>query len=129
MSKSPTAKTEALAAVLKAMSNPHRLRMLVRLAGMCSGGADCCEGDAADRCVGEVAKGLGVSPSTISHHLKELRSAGLITMERRGQTIECAVNAEALREVQAFFSALLPGRAAGSKRRALRPSRKGKGKR
>ena len=129
MSKSPTVEPETVAAVLKAMSHPHRLRMLVRLAGMCSAGGACCEGNARGRCVGKVARGLGVSPSTVSHHLKELRAAGLITMERRGQTIECAVNVEALRDVQGFFSALLPARAEGAKRRAAPPSQKGKGKR
>ena len=112
--------------MLKAMSHPHRLRMLVRLARMCSSGNACCGDDTSDRCVGEVARGLGVSPSTASHHLKELRSAGLITMERRGQTIECSVNTEALRDIQGFFSALLPGRAAGAKTRARPRSRKGK---
>lgn len=102
--------------MFKAVSNPHRLRILVRLAETCAPGAKCCDG-AADRCVGKVAEGLGVSPSTVSHHLKELRSAGLITMERRGQRIECSVNAEALREIEGFFSDLLPRRAARSGRK------------
>ncbi len=128
MSKTRTYSPEALAGMLKAVSNPHRLRMLVRLAGMCAPGAKCCGGPDG-RCVGKVAEGLGVSPSTVSHHLKELRSAGLIAMERRGQRIECSVNAEALREIQGFFSALLPDSVAGAKRRARPPSSQGKGKR
>ena len=67
------------------------------------------------RCVGEVARGLGVSPSTVSHHLKELRSAGLIKMERRGRMIECSVSVDALREIEGFFSSLLPRRPVGSR--------------
>jgi len=35
----------------------------------------------------EVASNFDISLSTISHHIKELRSAGLITCERQGQTI------------------------------------------
>jgi ArsR family transcriptional regulator len=128
MSKYPTVDSEAVAAVLKALSNPHRLQILVRLAKLCTTGAACCEAGSADRCVGEVAKGLGVSPSTVSHHLKELRSSGLITMERRGRNIECSVNGEALEEIEGFFSALLPAGAAGARTRRQPPSRKKKEK-
>jgi ArsR family transcriptional regulator len=34
-----------------------------------------------------VASNFDISLSTISHHIKELRNAGLIRCERRGQTI------------------------------------------
>lgn len=34
-----------------------------------------------------VASNFDISLSTISHHMKELRNAGLIRCERRGQTI------------------------------------------
>lgn len=34
--------------------------------------------------------------STISHHLKELRLAGLICVERRGKYMICSVNPEAV---------------------------------
>mgnify|MGYP003905405807 CR=1 FL=1 len=40
-------------------------------------------------CVGELGKDLNIVASTISHHMKELRQAGLVRMERRGQRIEC----------------------------------------
>ena len=41
--------------------------------------------------------------STISFHLKELRNAGLITMERRGKHMICAVDRQALAKVGEFF--------------------------
>jgi ArsR family transcriptional regulator len=40
--------------------------------------------------------------STISHHLKELRLAGLIRMEKRGRWIYCSVNPEALGHIREF---------------------------
>ncbi len=42
--------------------------------------------------------------STISHHLKELRLAGLITTERSGKNIICRVNHVALGELLAYLS-------------------------
>lgn len=106
MSNSRTARTDRLAAKLKALSNPHRLRMLLRLAECCRPGSSCCNEDEIGPCVGEVAKGAKVAPSTISHHMKELRAAGLIRMERRGQRIECSVDPASLKDLSRFFSEL-----------------------
>ncbi len=41
--------------------------------------------------------------STVSHHLKELRSAGLISMERRGKYMVCSIDRETLGRVADFF--------------------------
>ena len=91
------------------IANPHRLAILKRLVGCCPPGS-ACRGDARRLpCVGDLGRDLGIVPSTVSHHLKELRAAGLVRMERRGQTIECSLDAEALRELAEFFSALAAG--------------------
>lgn len=80
------------AEIFKALSNPHRLDIFLRLASCCPPGTKC-TGDAEIRqCVGEIGKGMGIDPSTISHHLKELRQAGLIHMERSGRNIQCWVD-------------------------------------
>ena len=57
-------------------------------------------------CVGTLGKDLGIAPSTVSHHVKELCRAGLIKMKRRGQTIECQLDAETLNSLAAFFEQL-----------------------
>jgi ArsR family transcriptional regulator len=54
--------------------------------------------------VGDIGKFLGIVPSTISHHLKELRQAGLIQMERRGQKMECWIDPKTVKAMGAFFS-------------------------
>lgn len=41
--------------------------------------------------------------SSLSFHLKELRSAGLISMERRGRHFICQVDQEALAALAKYF--------------------------
>ena len=67
-----------LAGVFKALGDPVRLRLLAMIA---AGGAG---GSGAEVCVCELTPAFDVSQPTISHHLKLLRRAGLITGERRG---------------------------------------------
>jgi ArsR family transcriptional regulator len=89
---------EHLAEVLKALSHPHRLRVFARLASCCS------EGPPERLRVGELGEGLGISPSTLSHHLRELRRAGLVQMERNGQSTECWVEPGTLDDLSSFFT-------------------------
>jgi len=44
-----------------------------------------------------------VSLSTVSHHLKELRRAGLVRCERRGQTIYCTAASEAVDAIRRYL--------------------------
>lgn len=53
--------------------------------------------------VGELGKDLDIVPSTLSHHMKELRRAGLIKMRRSGQRIECWVDPGIIKELEGFF--------------------------
>lgn len=69
------AESEHLANVLKALADPVRLRLFSRIAA------------AADTvCVCDI-QDVGVSQSTVSHHLRKLREAGLIVSERRGSWV------------------------------------------
>jgi DNA-binding transcriptional ArsR family regulator len=103
MSNSRNVDTEKFSHTFKALSNPHRLSIFMRLASCCGDGVACNAEKAIPECVGEVAKNLNLSPSTISHHMKELHRAGLIKMKRRGQTVECWVDPETLDSLAEFF--------------------------
>ena len=92
---------DALAEVFKALANPHRLAVFLRLAACCRPGT-CCDGGPRE-CVGSLGKDLGIAASTVSHHLKELNRAGLIHMARSGQTVECWVEPETLDGLSGFF--------------------------
>jgi DNA-binding transcriptional ArsR family regulator len=94
---------ELLASAFKALSNPHRLSIFMRLASCCLPGGSCNTEAEMRECVGAVGKNLGLAPSTISHHIKELHRAGLIRMKRRGQTVECWVDPETLHSLATFF--------------------------
>jgi ArsR family transcriptional regulator, arsenate/arsenite/antimonite-responsive transcriptional repressor len=62
------------AAVLKALADPRRFELLERIAK-----AGCPMG-----CSAALAA-LSISPATLSHHIKELETAGLIEVRREGK--------------------------------------------
>lgn len=96
---------EACSASFAALSNPNRLRLLLRLIDHCDIDSECVATESElGACVGELADGLGIAASTVSHHLKELRQAGLISMVRDGRNIMCTVNAEALSELSTILA-------------------------
>ena len=98
------------AAIFKALGDPTRLRIFEFLLTCC--GPVAVEEETGDvrpmegPTVGEVCcsvTGAEQITSTVSRHLRELKLAGLITIERRGKNMICGVNRDALAELSAFF--------------------------
>ncbi len=52
---------------------------------------------------GELASALGVAPATLSFHLKELRSARLVTRERRGRSLRYSPDFAVIADVVAYL--------------------------
>jgi ArsR family transcriptional regulator len=94
--------TNVLAAAFRALANPHRLTIFMELARCCRPGEACTVDERA--CVGDLAAGLSLAPSTVSHHLKELRQAGIIQMERNGQNVQCWAEPAMLAALEDFFA-------------------------
>ncbi|MGC4043365.1 MAG: metalloregulator ArsR/SmtB family transcription factor [Armatimonas sp.] len=103
------------AAMFKALGDPTRLRIFEYLRSCCCGRAavDETTGDARtvldidSPTVGEVCcqvTGSDRITSSLSTHLKELRTAGLIHMERRGKYMLCSVNPQAVTLLALYFS-------------------------
>jgi ArsR family transcriptional regulator len=91
-----TADQAASAVVLfKALSDPIRLRLLSLIASHSGGEA----------CVCELTGFFDVSEPTISHHLKALREAGLVTSQRRASWVYYQVVPEALSGLSALLDA------------------------
>ena len=75
---------EVLIDAFKALSNGNRLAIFEQIRKGCGRGRTAGDNRPA---VCEAASAVNVAPSTISHHIKELRRARLIRCERHGQTI------------------------------------------
>src|SRR5512136_486952 len=97
---------ERLAAAFRALSNPQRLRMFIKLAtACCAPGVRWRRGEKTRFCcASEVGAGLNLAASTVSHHLKELRQAGLMHVERHGRRIDCWVSEETLGLLASSFA-------------------------
>ena len=95
---------ERFAEIFSALSNPNRLRIFLRLVSCCVPGTRCRTDAGLSACVGEIGQNIGIAPSTVSHHIKELRTAGLIRMERQGQKVQCWVDPATLRDLAEFFA-------------------------
>lgn len=78
-------------AIFKALASEQRLRLFLMIMENCCGKVDGYEKAFTDAC-----ECLPIGRSTVSHHLKELQKAGLITCEREGQSMRCRVNKRAL---------------------------------
>ena len=96
-----------LARIFKALSDENRLAIFELIRKCCG---DCCKvsDKDIDNTVTEIARHFSLSLSTVSHHLKELRNAGLIECRKNGRLLHCAVNREALEQIDQFTSAAAP---------------------
>lgn len=80
-----------IAPLFKALGDPIRLRLVALIASR------------PEVCVCDLTGRFAVSGPTISHHLKVLREAGLISGERRGTWVYYRIDAGALRDLGALL--------------------------
>ncbi|TMQ92225.1 helix-turn-helix transcriptional regulator [Actinomadura soli] len=85
---------EQVAQIFKAVSDPTRLQILSMIQGSPAGEA----------CVCDLTKPLGLTQPTISHHLKILVDAGLLTRDKRGPWAWFAVVPERLAAVRSLLA-------------------------
>lgn len=100
---------ETVALMFKALGDPTRLRIF-QILSACAPAVEVhesgeCQPAGGHLTVGEVCCQLGGSASTISHHLRELRLAGLIRTEKRGRSILCTLRPEAVHLLAEFIQA------------------------
>lgn len=86
---------ERMAATLKALADPTRLRLLSIVASS----AD------QEACVCDLTEPVGLSQPTVSHHLKVLTEAGFLTRSKRGTWAYYRLRPEALAGVAGLLAA------------------------
>jgi DNA-binding transcriptional ArsR family regulator len=67
----------AIALRLKALADPVRVKLVSLLFSS----------DAGEVCSGDLASAVELTESTVSHHLSQLRRAGLVESDRRGMNV------------------------------------------
>jgi len=86
---------ETTAALLKAAADPFRLTMLATL------------GQSADEvCVCDFTNALPLNQPTVSHHLRILREAGLVTCQRRGTWVYYRLASDARERLDGALASL-----------------------
>jgi ArsR family transcriptional regulator len=87
------AEAERMAEIAKALGDPIRLQVV-----------DVLRRHAGQVCVCELVPLFDVGQSTLSHHLKKLRDAGIVDSERRGLWAYYYVRPDALKELSTWLS-------------------------
>jgi ArsR family transcriptional regulator len=89
------ASAERLAKAFKALADPVRLRLLSIIAAAPTGEACACD----------LAAPVGKSQPTVSHHLKVLREAGLVTSRKHGTWVHYRAVPEQLDALRGVLTA------------------------
>lgn len=83
----------ALAAICKGLADENRLRLLLAISEE-------------EKTVSRLVEELGISQPLVSHHLKELKHALLVRVERRGPFVYCRLADSRVKELLAGLGAL-----------------------
>jgi ArsR family transcriptional regulator len=98
----PAPEAGMLAQAFKALGDPIRLQLMSMIASAAGG----------EICVCDLTPAFTISGTTISHHLKVLREAGLVDAERRASWVYYRPRPELMRQLSALLAIETPVTAA-----------------
>jgi ArsR family transcriptional regulator len=90
---SPAIQSDQARALLKALADPLRLRVIEVLGG-------------GERCVCDLTTDLGLAQSKLSFHLKVLKEAGLLADRQEGRWIYYRLRPEAIEQLRSWLAEL-----------------------
>jgi ArsR family transcriptional regulator len=79
--------------VFRALGDPTRQKMLALLE------------ETGEMCVADLARNFSMTQPSVSHHLRILKHAGLVTADKRGKEVYYAINTAELRNCCGVFFA------------------------
>ncbi|WP_072680251.1 helix-turn-helix transcriptional regulator [Arcobacter sp. LA11] len=91
--------SKELAKIFKALSNENRLEIYKEIAKQ----EDIDFEQKCECSISEILSCLKIGAPTISHHLKELTNANLITTEKNGKFLIAHINKETLEKIRGFI--------------------------
>ncbi|MBU1169121.1 MAG: helix-turn-helix domain-containing protein [Proteobacteria bacterium] len=92
--------TAQLSKIMKALSNQNRLELYLEIAKTHEAGFKAGKG-----CfISDIACSFTIGAPTMSHHLKELSNAGLITTERQGKFLIARIVEKTIAEVREILN-------------------------
>jgi ArsR family transcriptional regulator, arsenate/arsenite/antimonite-responsive transcriptional repressor len=99
---------QQLAKAFKALSHPNRMQIYCEIMSHQAHQIEANEKECllGGRKLAEFIHSLNVGVPTISHHIKELVNAGLITVERNGKYMTCFPNEPMREQLKRFFENL-----------------------
>jgi len=92
--------SKQLSKIFKALSNPNRLKLFIEI--MKNHEASFQTGE--ECFISDIIDCLSIRAPTISHHLKELANADLITTERKGKFLVAMINENTLKKIKKVIS-------------------------
>jgi DNA-binding transcriptional ArsR family regulator len=90
-----------LSRAFKALAHPNRLQLFLNL--LDESKLDLAKGRVHDCFLAPLLRNLKIGAPTVSHHVKELESAGLIETHREGKQLTCTIRPEAMRALRAVL--------------------------
>jgi len=85
---------EKIYAFLRAIADPNRLKILCLLRG-------------GSKCVCKIVPAVGISDKLASHHLRQLKSVGLLTEKREGNFIYYSLNKKTIKNRKQLLNQII----------------------
>jgi ArsR family transcriptional regulator len=99
--------TKNIAKIFKVLADKNRLKILLfiyKKECKCEENKISCRNET---CIKDLTKSLNITVPTISHHIKELVSVGLIATKKEGRWVYCKIDQKSFQKIHSFLNEFL----------------------